>query len=475
MNWMILLPEWIALGVLLFLVIGEIIKGPKPAAGSFNFVFSSCATLIIFFSLFYWHGPQTAFGGTYLVDNFSTFFKAFFVLAAFVIISMSRSYFGSNVIRGSEFLLILWSCLMGMFFLVSANDFLVMFVALEIVTLSFYIMAAYLKRELISIEAGLKYLILGSLASAFMIYGISLIYNACGSTSFDTVHHFFLVDGKNKLMLLGILLVFSGLGFKVASVPFQLWVPDVYQGAPTPVTAFLAVGSKAAGFAVFLRLVFMVFYGFEPHRSVLFSTLAVMTLLYGNLGALLQTNIKRLFGYSSIGHAGYLLIGIASGGLLGTSSLLFYLIAYAFANLAAFYVITIVGQNLKSDELNAYRGLAKRSPFLASTLFVALLSLAGVPPLAGFFGKFLVLLSAVNSGLWIVALIGSLAVAVSLYYYLSIVRLMFIEESSFEGKIEITGSLKLLFSLLIAGTLIAGLWQAPFFGWAQSAASSLFS
>ena len=416
----------------------------------------------------------TAFGGMMVFDPLSVFFKVFFSAVVFVLFFMSREFFLKKTTRTGEFLLVIWISLIGLFFLVSSADLLLMFVSLEIFTLSLYILAATLRRELISLEAGLKYLIIGSLASAFLIYGISLLYVAAGSTSFAGIRQAFATAPESPLFLLGILLVISGLGFKIASVPFQLWVPDVYEGAPTPVAAYLSVASKSAGFALFLRLLFTAFPGFDAQRIKLFSIFAAMTLLYGNLGALMQSNIKRLFGYSSIGHAGYLLIGLAVGKESGTTGLLYYLIAYGFSNLTAFLVLTVAGRELESDRIEAYRGLAKRSPFLAGSLFLAFLSLAGIPPLAGFFGKFLVLLAAVQNGLSWLALIGLLGVAVSLYYYLSVVKTMYFEEPREEKPVTVSASSKFILVLLMSGILLAGLWQAPFFAFAQSAAHSLF-
>lgn len=330
------------------------------------------------------------------------------------------------------------------------------------------------KRNLASIEAGLKYLILGSLASAFMIYGISLIYIAVGSTSFPAVTAFIAHHSSNALILSGLLMILAAIGFKIASVPFQFWVPDVYEGAPTPVVSFLSVGSKAAGFALMLRVFFMVFGPIDAKLQLVLACLAALTLLYGNLGALVQTNIKRLMGYSSIGHAGYLLIGIASGGKAGAISVLYYLMAYAVSTLAVFFLITLIGRALNSDQLEDYKGLAKRSPFLAGSLFLALLSLAGVPPLAGFFGKFLVLLAAVQNGLNWLALLGALGVAVSLFYYLSIVRLMYFEMGKSEEEINVCRYNKLILIIFSGTMILMGVWQKPFYNFAESAARFLF-
>ncbi len=477
LNFPLLFPELLAFGILLLLMIGEIAARPSDAPGlkQSAWITARIGVILVFGSALLYSGKiGTALSGMFIVDPFSTFFKVFFALTVFVVIPMSKQFFLKRADKPGEFLLVLWSSLIGLFFLVSANDFLMMFVALEIFTLSLYILAAYLKRDLLSIEAGLKYLIIGSLASAFMIYGIALTYTASGSTSFPDIRDFFAADPDNKLMILGLLMIISALGFKVASVPFQLWVADVYEGSPTPVVGYLSTASKAAGFALLLRVLFTIYPVFSSGRELLFSALAAMTLFYGNLAALLQTNIKRLFGYSSIGHASYLLIGVAAGKTFGVTGVLYYLMAYAVTNLAAFYVITFVGRETGSDQIDAYRGLSKRSPFLAGTLFLSLLSLAGVPPLAGFFGKFLVLFAAVKSGMTWVALLGAVGVAISLYYYLNLVRVMYFEKPLTSETIDIPLPSKVMLLLLIAGILILGFWQLPFYTFAEKAASSLF-
>jgi NADH-quinone oxidoreductase subunit N len=478
MNFHLLLTEGIAFAILIILLIREIAltpKGNKGASPTPAWGIAQIGAALCFISTFLFAGSnETAFNGSFTLDPLASFFKGFFSFIALFLIPMSREFFATRTEKPAEFLLILWSSLLGLFFLVSANDFLLLFIALETFTLSLYALAAYLKRDMISIEAGLKYLILGSLASAFVIYGISLLYVATGSTGLPVIQGAFTADPTNPIMLLAILFILSGIGFKIAAVPFQLWVPDVYEGAPTPVVAYLSVGSKAAGFAILLRALFTAFPAFDSERELLFSILAAMTLLYGNLGALVQTNIKRLFGYSSIGHAGYLLIGIAVGQQVGTAAVLYYLMAYALMNLAAFMVITLAGRAIGSDRIDAYRGLAKRSPFLAATLFIALLSLAGVPPLAGFFGKFLILLSAIRAGLTWLAAIGAVCVAISLYYYLSIVRAIYFDETYNEERISISKSSKVLLGILIFAIILVGFWQAPFLAIAQGAASSLF-
>jgi NADH-quinone oxidoreductase subunit N len=414
-----------------------------------------------------------AFDGIFSSDPFSLFFKFLFLGSAVCVLLMKKE----TEPPGGEFYLLLWSALLGMFCLVSAKDFLLFFISLELLTLSLYILAAYSRTSAGSVEAGLKYLVLGSLASAFLLYGISLIYAATGTLSFDTLGAL-LDEGKRPswLFLTGLLLVLSALGFKVAAVPFQVWVPDVYQGAPTPVVAFLSVASKSAGFAALLRILLEALGNLEGERRVLFSLLATLTLFYGNLGALVQKDMKRLIGFSSIGHAGYLLIALASENGLAEYSLLYYLLAYAVTNLALFFVVVLVENSTPTREtgLEAFSGLFKRSPLLAATLFISLLSLAGVPPLAGFFSKFFVFWAAAKSRLAWLVILGAINVAISLYYYLSVVRIAYFEPPKQGSVIVLSLSARSLVFILIAAIVLVGVWQAPFFAAVSQAARSLF-
>ncbi len=414
----------------------------------------------------------TAFQGMFISDSFAVFFKLIFLGSAAVVLLMAHDSQSLN--EAPEFRLILWSALLGMFFLVSSKDFLIFFIALELLTLSLYILAAYSYRDLRSIEAGLKYLVLGSLASAFLLYGISLLYAASGTLSFDGLAKVVRVDPQiSPLFLAGALLVISALGFKVASVPFHVWVPDVYQGAPTPVVAFFSVASKSAGFAALLRIVLGILGPLEAKWQVLFSLSAALTLFYGNLGALVQKDMKRLLGYSSIGHAGFLLIALAAFKLQASISLLYYLLAYALTNLSAFLVVFAVEQAEGSHEIEAFRGLAHRSPLLAAGMFLAFLSLAGVPPLGGFFAKFFILLSAAKSGILWIVFVGAVNVAISLYYYLAVIRVVYFEKPRKDTPISLSLPLTLLLFVLMAGIVLIGIWQAPFFHFASRAANSL--
>lgn len=407
-------------------------------------------------------GIGQTFQTMFLVDRFAVYFKGLFLLTAAVVVIMTREFHRHLPARVGAFYILLLTALLGMLVLASINDLLLLFIGLELLTFSLYIMAAYLKTDARSVEAGMKYLILGSVSSGFLIYGVALLYGFCGSTSFPVIRAA-VASGHTPLTAqAGLLLVLAGLGFKVAAVPFHLWVPDVYEGAPTPVVALLSVGSKMAGIVAMLRLWYGVFLPLQGLWGPLLAVLSAATLLYGNLAAIPQTNIKRLLGYSSIGHAGYLLMGLSTASVAGMEAVGYYLLAYLFSNLTAFFVVVVAADAVGGDALDDYRGLSRRSGLLAAAMFIALLSLAGVPPLAGFVGKLLVLLATVESRrLWLVA-IGAVTVAISLYYYLMVVKRMYLDAPRENSPIRVTPLTAGTLAFLVLGILAVGIFQEPF-------------
>lgn len=420
-------------------------------------------------------GTQEILGGMYRIDGLALFFKGIFIATAVLVLLMSREQ--TDILRKaqSEYYLLLLLALLGMLLAASSADFLMLFVSLELIAISFYVLTSFAKQSTLSLEAGMKYLILGSLASALLLYGIAFIYGATGTTQFLKIRAALASSPLLPAPLfLGLLLVLAGILFKSAAVPFHLWVPDVYQGAPTPTTAFLSVGSKAAGFLVALRVLLELFPRQAAQWSPLVAWIAGLTILYGNLGAIPQKNIKRLLGYSSVGHAGYLLIGIASGSLLGAAAVNFYLASYLVTNLAVFLVVSQFSRYANSDEICAYAGLSRRSPFLAAAMFLGLLSLAGVPPLSGFFGKFLLLLSAIWEGYLALAVVGAAAVVISLYYYLLIVKTMYVDKPEEASPIPVSLSVRAALWFCMAGMVGIGIWQGPFVGLASAAVKSMF-
>ncbi len=475
-GWSLMLPElWIIalIGVILCLDL----RWPDRRRQSHLGILTAVGLLPVL-PLLAWQstlGTQNLLEGMYRIDPLGIFFKGIFLGTAILVALMTRELSHTFEQGYGEFYLLILTATLGMFWVASAGDFLMLFVSLELITISLYVMTAYLKTDLRSLEAGMKYLILGSVASGFLLYGIAFIYGSTGSLRFSEIQA--IVQKTSPLtpgLLFGLLLVLGGIIFKVAAVPFQLWVPDVYEGAPTPVTAFLSVGSKAAGFLVALRVLLEMFLPASAQWAGLIAVLAGLTILYGNLGAIPQKNIKRLMGYSSIGHAGYLLIGLAAANSLGTTALAFYLGGYFVTNLAAFLVISTFSKQVGSDQMRDYAGLSRRSPFLAAAMFLALLSLAGVPPLAGFFGKFLLLLSAISQGYLWLAIIGAGAVVVSLYYYLLLVKTMYMDTPLDSTPIQVGLPIRIALIGCMAGMLAIGIWQGPFVSISYAAVKNLF-
>ncbi len=419
---------------------------------------------------FRWGIFGTTLNGSFIQDGLASFFKIIFCLSAFFTVFMAREYQGRLKRGHGEFILLILFSLIGMLFLASANDFLLFFIALEILSVSLYIMTSYLKDENRSIEAGMKYIVLGALSTAIFLYGLSFIYGTTGSTSYIEIQKS--LAGMSEvpaMFIFGVILVVSSLAFKIAAVPFHLWVPDIYEGAPAPVTSFLATGSKAAGFIALIRLSMTVFEPVSSQLTVIFSVLAALTIIYGNLGAIPQTNIKRLLGYSSIGHAGYLLIGLVAFASSGKEAILFYLLSYLFSTAGAFLVIVVVAQTAKTDDIREFAGLGQRSPVLAAGMLISLLSLAGVPPLSGFFAKFYILWAGVKSGyLWLV-IIGILNVVTSLYYYLKIVKTMYLEKPADLSPLKVTSGQKAMQYFSMLTIVVLGIWPGPFLKLAQEA------
>lgn len=368
--------------------------------------------------------------GMYVHDGLSVFFKEFFLLAAAMVLVLGAEFSDRFLSGASEFQSLTLFALLGMMLAASANDLILMFAALELITITFVVLNSFQRHRAASIEAGVKYLILGATASAFLVFGIALVFGSANTTNFSELAALQKTLAGNRLFLAGLLLVLFGLAFKIAAFPFQVWAPDVYQGSPAPATAFLAVGSKAAGFVLLLRLLFGAVPSITAQWTPLLVAVAAITILYGSLCAIPQRNLKRLMGYSSIANAGFLLLGVAAVSKAGLVAVLYYLGGYLFTVLAAFAVLTVVVRALDSDDLSAVAGLGQRSPFLAAALTLSMVSLAGVPPLAGFFGKFLLLKSIIPLGAadsryyWLLA-VAIAGVVMSLYYYFGVIRAIY--------------------------------------------------
>jgi NADH-quinone oxidoreductase subunit N len=371
---------------------------------------------------------QSAFNHSIVADNFALGISLIILAAAFVTILLSMSYLNARQLDIGEYLALLLGAVSGMILMALGNDLIVIFLGLELFSLPLYVLSAFWRTNNASLEAGMKYFLLGAFSSAFFLYGIALLYGAAGTTNLDglnlALRNFFL--GGNPLFLFGAGLLIVGFGFKVGLAPFQWWIPDVYEGAPTPITAFMSVTTKAAAFAAFFRSFAIALSAGTFEWQWVLALLAVVTMTVGNVVALTQTNVKRMLAYSSIAHAGYILVALVAGGEVGMSAALFYLAAYAVMNLGAFGGLIALGQGdqerLTFDEL---AGAAQQKPWAAAAIAISLLSLAGFPPFAGFVGKFFVFSAAVNAGYVWLAVIGVLNSLVSVYYYLGPVVKMY--------------------------------------------------
>lgn len=407
----------------------------------------------------------TGFWSFYTADRLSIFFKRFALLTTIVVLIMMIDY--APVVRrsfpggtpqaglGEFFVLPIFTCA-GLMYLVSAIDFVFIFVSLELVTISFYVLVSFTRRNPITLEAGTKYLVLSALSTAFLVYGIAWIFGVTGETNLQRITEVVANPATDRgAALLGMVLILVALGFKIAAVPFQIWVPDVYQGAPTPVTAYLSVGSKAAGFVVLLRVLqpFLAL----PQTQRLIVVIALLTLIYGNLAALPQANLKRLLAYSSIAHAGYLLIGVAC---FDVSAIGFYLAAYLLMTLLSFAVLIIVAQQT-GEQIADFDGLAKRSPFLAFAMLIGMVSLAGVPFTAGFLGKFFIFYAAIAQHQSALVVVGVITVGCGFYYYLKVVRAMYWQSSAKVDKISVNGLSRVAISALIIATIWLGVYPQP--------------
>jgi NADH-quinone oxidoreductase subunit N len=401
----------------------------------------------------------------FVLDRMAIFFKIFIVTTTILVILASVDYVKRfKFFKGEYYFLVLMSAL-GMMFMSSANDLLSIFITLEFSTFGFYVLVAYLREDPASNEAGLKFFILGIFAAGLLAYGISLVYGETGKIVLSDIASAPATPG----LVIGYLLIFAALGFKIGAAPFHSWIPDTYHGAPTPVTAFLSIAPKGAAFAILLRLFFISLAAFKPVWVLLLVLVSILSMTYGNIVAIAQKNIKRLLAYSGIAQIGNILIGLAAGTKMGSDAILFYLLTYLFANLGAFAIVIAVGNLINSDEIEDYNGLNRRSPFLAFAMLVFLLSLAGVPPLAGFIGKLYIFVAAIKEGLYTLIIVGLINVVISIYYYLVIVKKMYINEPVDNSLLTISAPMKTVIYASLAGTLILGIYPQPVIDWVVSA------
>ncbi len=419
------------------------------------------------------------FGGMFQADSLSSFFGLIFLLAGFLTIASSVELTQKLPSHKGEYFGLILLSMVGMMFLASAGELLTLYVSLELTTIPLFVLAAYHKDRLKSTEAGLKYMILGGVSSALLLYGISLIYGLTGTTFLNEIKanlivRFLSTGGIGPALVLGLIFLIAGFGFKLALVPFHVWVPDVYEGAPTPITAFLSVASKAAGIVAFLRVFFRSFLIFQVDWVFLLAVLACLAMVIGNIIALLQTNIKRMLAYSSIAQIGYILLGVVAASSRGAASVAFYTFVYLFANMGAFIVAIAFSNTTGSDQIKDYAGLSRKSPALAAMMAIFMLSLVGIPPLAGFTGKYYLFSAAIERGyIWLVV-IAILTSVISLYYYLGVVRQMYFQSSDEQRPIVSVPALKTALVICVIGVLLFGIYPNIFLNLANQAASVFY-
>jgi NADH-quinone oxidoreductase subunit N len=422
-----------------------------------------------------WGREERAFRDMVLLDNYALFFDLVICYAVALIVMLSMDYLARSGGESGEYYGLLLFSASGMMLLASAGDLIVVFLALELMSLSLYVLAGLFKTRLTSAEASMKYFLLGAFASSFLLYGIALLYGATGSTNFDRIAASPAVRGGEPLVLLSLGLLLVGFGFKISSVPFHMWVPDVYEGAPTSITALIATGSKAAAFAALIRVLVVALRGAQPDWTALLWALAALTMTLGNVVALAQSNLKRMLAYSSVAHAGYMLMGLVAGGAAGAGAVLFYLLAYTFTTVGAFGAIGLCARaGEEAVDVSDYAGLARRHPVLAATLAVFLLSLIGIPPLAGFVAKFYLFGSAVRAGYIWLTVLAVLNSAVAAYYYLRVIVYMYMREPEGEGaRLAPSFAGGLALTIALVGIVLLGIIPAPFADLAQAAVAPL--
>lgn len=426
-----ILPESVVILTLLVVLVGDLLFGRTSAKWTPYF---AIAGLLISVGLLWlqWDQPEPlSFLGSFKADNLSIVFRGIVALSAAVTILMSIRYVDQAGSDLGEFMSILLAATVGGMFLSGAEELVMIFVSLETLSIASYLMTGYMKKDPRSNEAALKYLLIGASSSAIFLYGLTLLYGLSGGKTYLTEIAASLSGGSQNALALLIALVFviAGISFKIAAVPFHQWTPDVYEGSPTPVVAFLSVGSKAAGFALAIRLLTDAFPAVVEEWRFIFTALAILSMILGNVVAIAQTSMKRMLAYSSIAQAGFLMIGMVVGTEAGYSSMVFYLVLYLFMNLGAFACVILFSLRTGTDQISEYAGLYQKDPLLTLALSICLLSLGGIPPLAGFFGKLYIFWAGWQAGAYGLVLLGLVTSVVSIYYYIRVVKMMVVKES----------------------------------------------
>ncbi len=485
-NLKVIAPQLIvALSAMVVLVVDLFLPRDRKSALAYLSLLGLALSFVA--SILLWGQEGRAFADMAVLDALSLFFGFIFLIVTAIVVLLSIDYVVRQGINYGEYYALLLFAASGMMLVAASANLIVLFLGLEMLSISLYILTGFAHRRPASGEAALKYFLLGAFASAFLLYGIALTYGATGTTDLAQIADFLQKAGSpDPMLLIGVGLLLIGFGFKVAMVPFHMWVPDVYEGAPTPVTAFMSVGTKAAGFAALLRLLFLALPSLQSYWTLALAVLSALTMTTGNVIAIAQTNIKRMLAYSGIAHAGYLLVALASASQRGAASILFYLLVYMSVNLGAFGMVIALGDALSPSKgqreegeylnLTDYAGLGFRRPALAGLFAIFLLSLGGIPPTAGFAGKFYIFSAAVEANLVPLAFIGILNAILSLFYYLRVIRIMYVDEPGRQfghpfDKLRTPLPRPTMIALVVAalGAVLLGLFPGPLIELAQRA------
>lgn len=460
------MPEIVMTVLALCVLMADLLIKRKETVGLLSIIAAAAVVFVM-------QGAQgSTFNGMFLSDGYSTFFKLIFMMNLILTVLISVKYIAIERVNFGEYYSLLLFSTLGMMIMASAGDLMVLYLGLELMALSTYILAGFIRYDMKSNEAALKYFLLGAFASAFLLYGIALVYGMTGTTDIRGIADYIARNGLagNQLLTLAMVFIAVAFSFKIAAVPFHMWAPDAYEGAPTSITAFMSVGPKAAGFAVIGRVFLVAFSGLQVEWSAVLIPIAILTMGVGNIVALSQTNIKRMLAYSSIAHAGYALLGIIAGTQDGMAGVMVYMLVYAFMNIGAFAVIIMLrAGDFKGDNITDYEGLAKTHPLAAGLMLVFMFSLTGIPPTAGFMGKFYLFMSAIQAGYTWVVIIAVIFSAISAYFYLRVVMLMYMKEPKETVELSSTPAIGLALAVALIGVLVIGVIPSFFVNFAKSA------
>jgi NADH-quinone oxidoreductase subunit N len=458
------LPEIIMAALALVVLVLDLFIHRKEVVGIFSII--SIAVVAYFVP----HSFGKAFGGMFISDGYSLFFKLIFFISMNLTVLLSLRYMAIERANHGEYYALMMFSTLGMMIMASAGDLIILYLGLELMALSTYVLAGFIRHDSKSTEAALKYFLLGAFSSAMLLYGITMIYGLTGTTNIASIGEFLLDRGSDVPVLISAIFILVAFGFKIALVPFHMWAPDVYEGAPTSITAFMSVGPKAAGFAVLGRVFLTGFIPVKADWMGILIALSILTMAAGNILAIQQRNIKRMLAYSSIAHAGYALIGIIACGGEGVSSMANYLFIYGFMNIGAFGIVVMMrGEDFRGDTLDDYKGLAKSHPLAAAIMLIFMFSLTGIPPTAGFVGKFYLFNAAVRAGYTWLAIVAVMFSAVSAYFYLRVVMYMYMYDRDGEPvTLSLSPALGLAILITALMVIFIGIYPSPFLMLAQS-------